>query len=54
LRKKAKDHKQNLEYTITEDDVDLVAERMQDRTKKEYEEAKNQRGRIRNELVYIK
>jgi hypothetical protein len=31
-RKKAKAHKKILEYTITEDDVDLVAERVQDHT----------------------
>jgi hypothetical protein len=44
----------NPEYTITEDDVDLVAERVQDHTIEEFEEVENQRGRIRNELVDIK
>jgi NACalpha-BTF3-like transcription factor len=53
-RKKAKSHKKISEYTITEDDVDLVAERVQDHTMNEFEEAENQRGRIRNELDDIK
>jgi hypothetical protein len=46
--KKAKAHKQIPEYTITEDDVNLVAERVQDHAMDEFEEAENQRGRIRN------
>jgi NACalpha-BTF3-like transcription factor len=41
-RKKAKAHKQLSEYTITEDDVDLVAERVQDRAAEEFEEAQHQ------------
>jgi hypothetical protein len=51
---KTKAHKQILEYKITEDDVDLVTERVQDHATKEYEEVENQRGRIRNELDDIK
>ena len=51
---KTKAHKQILEYKITKDDVDLATKRVHDRTTKEYEEVKNQRGRIRNELDDIK
>jgi hypothetical protein len=40
--KKAKAHKDIPEYTITEDDVDLVEERVQDHAMEEYEEAENQ------------
>jgi hypothetical protein len=39
------------EYKIIEDDIDLVIERIQDCAAKEFEEAKNQRGRIHNELA---
>jgi hypothetical protein len=54
LHKKAKAHKQILEYTITEDDVKIVAERVQDCATDEFEDAENQRGRIRNDLDDIK
>jgi hypothetical protein len=40
-RKKAKAHKQIPGYTITEDDVDLVAERVHDRATDEFEEVEN-------------
>jgi hypothetical protein len=50
LRKKAKEHKDISEYTITEDDSDLVAERVQDRMIEEYEEAKKKILRIIKEL----
>jgi len=42
LRKKAKAHKDILEYTIIKDDVDLVSERVKDNAAEEYEEVKNQ------------
>jgi hypothetical protein len=42
-----------LKYTITEDNVDLVAERVKDHAADEFEEAENQRGSIRNELEKI-
>jgi hypothetical protein len=42
LRKKAKAHKDIPEYTIIEDDVDLVSERVKDNAAEEYEEVKNQ------------
>jgi phosphoglycolate phosphatase-like HAD superfamily hydrolase len=54
LRKKAKAHKDILEYTITEDDADLVAERVQDHATEEYEEVENQRERIMKELAEVK
>jgi hypothetical protein len=38
-------------YTIMEDDVDLMAEMVQDRTTKDFDEAKHQRDRIQDELV---
>jgi hypothetical protein len=41
-RKKAKAHKQLPEYTITEDDIDLVAKRVQDCVAEEFEEAQHQ------------
>jgi hypothetical protein len=53
-RKKAKAHKDIPEYTITEDDADLVAERVQDHVTEEYEEAENQRERIMKELTEVK
>jgi len=53
-RKKAKAHKQIQECIITEDDVDLVIERVQDHITKAFEEDENQRWKIRNELVDTK
>jgi hypothetical protein len=53
-RKKAKAHKQILEYTIIEDDVDLVADMLYDHAVEDFEEAKNQRGRIKNDFSGIK
>jgi hypothetical protein len=51
--KKAKAHKDIPKYTITKDDVDLVAERVQDHVVEEYEEVENQRERIMKELVML-
>jgi flagellar biosynthesis chaperone FliJ len=39
---------------ITEDDVDLVVEKVQDHASKAFEEAKNQRGKIQDDLDGIK
>jgi len=52
--KKSKVHREIPEYTITEDDSDLVAERVQDRTDEEYEEVEKQRETIMNELTEVK
>jgi hypothetical protein len=49
--KKSKAHKMPPEYTITEDDADLVAQMVQDRTMEDFEEAQCQRDRIQEELV---
>jgi hypothetical protein len=39
---------------ITEDDVDLVVEKVQDHASKAFEEAKHQRGQIQDDLDGIK
>jgi hypothetical protein len=39
---------------ITEDNTDRVTEKVQDRAAEEFEEAKNQRGKIQDNLVGIK
>jgi hypothetical protein len=46
--------KSHPEYTITEDDVDLVAEKVQDRVAEDVEEAKHQRGKIQDDLASIR
>jgi hypothetical protein len=46
--------KKILKYKITEDDVNLVAERVRDHAMDEFEEAENQRGRIRKYFSNIK
>jgi hypothetical protein len=43
--KKTKAHKTPPEYTITEDETDLVAQMVQDRTTKDFDEAQCQRDR---------
>ena len=52
--KKMKVHKDVLEYTITKDDVELFAKRVQERIIEEYEEGKKQRERIMQELNKVK
>jgi hypothetical protein len=52
--KKAKAHKQLPEYTITEDDTDLMAEKVQECTAEEFEDTQHQRGRIQDELADIR
>jgi hypothetical protein len=52
--KKEKVHKQLPEYTIMEDDADLMAERVQDHATKDFEEAQHQRGKIQDDLAGIK
>jgi hypothetical protein len=42
--KKAKAHKQFPEYTITEDDTDLMAEKVQEHAAEEFEDTQHQRG----------
>jgi hypothetical protein len=45
--KKEKVHKEPPEYTITEDDADLVAEKVQDRVAEDFEEASTKGGRYK-------
>jgi hypothetical protein len=46
-----KAHKEVLEYTITEDDAELVMERVKDHVAEEYEEEEKQRERIMKEII---
>jgi hypothetical protein len=41
------------EYTITEDDADMVAQMVQDRTFEDFENVVCQRDRIEEELAYM-
>jgi hypothetical protein len=50
-RKKTKEHKMPLEYTIMEDDAVLVAQMVQDRTSEDFDNAQRQRDRIQEDLV---
>jgi hypothetical protein len=52
--KKMKVHKEVPEYTITEDDAELVTGKVQDHTIEEYEEEEKQRERIMQELTEVK
>jgi hypothetical protein len=52
--KKSREHKDIPEYTITEDDVELIEEKVQDHVAKEYEEAENQRERIMKDLMEVR
>jgi len=54
VHKKIKVHKEVPEYTITEDDAELVAKRVQYRTVEEYEEVEKQRERIMKELTEVR
>jgi hypothetical protein len=47
-------HKYPPENTITEDDADLVVEKVQDRVAEDFKEAKHQRGKIQDDLAGIK
>jgi hypothetical protein len=47
-------HKQLSEYTITEDNINLVAEGVQDHTTEDFEEAQHHRGRIQKEFTDIR
>jgi hypothetical protein len=49
-----KSHKEAPEYTITKYVAELVAERVEDHVKKEYEEAKEQREIIIHELREVR
>jgi hypothetical protein len=53
MRKKEKAHKDSPEYTITEDDADLVAQKVQDSVVEDFEEAKHQRGKIQDDMAII-
>ena len=54
LRKKAKVHKKLPYYTITKDDSNLVAEKVQERAIEEFEDAQHQRGRIQDDMADIR
>jgi hypothetical protein len=54
VHKKIKLHKIVPEYTITEDDAELVAKKVEDRASEEYEEAEKQKERIMQELMEVK
>jgi hypothetical protein len=54
MRKKEKAHKESPEYTITEDDIDLVDEKVHDRIAEKFEEAKHQRGQIQDDMAGIR
>jgi hypothetical protein len=43
-----------LEYMITEDDADLVAQMVQDQTAEDFDEAQRQRDRIQDELTNMR
>jgi hypothetical protein len=43
-----------LEYTIIEDDADLMAERIHDPEVEEFEEAQHQRGRIQDKMTNMR
>jgi hypothetical protein len=51
--KKAKAHRTPTKYTITEDDADMVAQKVQDRTIEDFCNAQCQRDMIEEELVYM-
>jgi hypothetical protein len=48
--KKAKAHRTPLEYTIMEDDAHLVAQMVQDHTRKDFDDAQCQKDRIQEEM----
>jgi transcription initiation factor IIF auxiliary subunit len=52
--KKSKVHRMPPEYTITEDDADLVAQMVQDHTVEDFDNAQCQRDRIEEELAYMR
>jgi hypothetical protein len=53
-RKKSKAHRTPPEYTITEDDADMVAQMVQDRIVEEFDNAQHQRDRIEEDLAYMR
>ena len=52
--KNSKVHKQFPQYTITEDDINLMAEKVHECTNEEFEDSQHQRGRIQDELANIR
>jgi hypothetical protein len=54
LRKKAKAHKKLSKYTITEDDINLITKKVQDRAIEEFKETQHQQGKIQEDLAYIR
>jgi hypothetical protein len=53
VHKKAKAHKTPPEYTITEDDADMVAQMIQDRTVEDFKNVACQRDIIEEEMAHI-
>jgi hypothetical protein len=53
-RKKTKVHKTPPEYTITEDDANLMAQMVEDRTTEDFDEAQCQRYMIQEYLVNMR
>jgi hypothetical protein len=47
-------HKKPPVYTITEDDADLVVERVHEREVEEFEDVQHQRDRIQDELADLR
>jgi hypothetical protein len=54
VRKKSKVHKTPPEYTITEDDVEFIAQMVQDRIMEDFDEAQHQMDRIQDGLENMK
>jgi len=52
--KKIKVHKEIPQYTITKDDMELVIDKVHDRTVEEYNEAEKPRERIMQEMIEVK
>jgi hypothetical protein len=52
--KKAKAHRMPPEYMITEDDADMVAQMVQDRTVEDFDNVECQRDRIEEEMAYMR
>jgi hypothetical protein len=52
--KKAKEHKKTPEYTIIEDDADIVVQMIQDHTFKDFDNVVRQTEKIEEEVAHIR
>jgi hypothetical protein len=52
--KKTKAHRMPPKYMVTEDEVYLVAQMVQDRTMEDFEDGECQRDRIQEEMAYMR